>query len=677
MTRATPPRASATALPWRHIPRPPLIQVTLLACVLAVFLPVCSYDFLNFDDDINVYNNYHVTDFSFANLLYFWKGFHQNLFIPLTYTLWGLLANLSDLFPAAAGGALQPSVFHALNLFLHGGSTLALFHILRLLLKHDWAAGAGALLFAVHPVQVETVAWVTGLKDALCGFFSILALWQYLSFAATNAAGQPWRDKRYTLATLFLTAALLSKPSAVTLPLTAALLSSFLSPRSARQLALELGPWLLLAAPFVLITKFAQPTAHHSFVPAFWQRFLIAGDAISFYLGKLLFPVTLGPDYGRTPQSVLTQGWLYVNGLLPYLMAVPIFWKCRKPWSLTAAGAFLAPLLPVLGFISFDFQDLSTVADRYLYMAMLGPALGLSWLALQSRKHQSARFALITLLALLGVKSATQVRVWQNSLSFNTHAVQVNPQSPTAYLNLGADLKEANRLQEAIAALQRSLDLAPQYPQAYIILGDIARETGDPVQALNSYKLALGVQANSARAYANLGLTYMDMNQPAEAIASFLKAIAIEPDFAEVYSNLGILYEPHDQGKAASMYQKAMAINPDLGEAANNLGYLYLEMNRANEAIPLFQRAIAASPGPMAYNNLGLAYVNLGQRQEAADCFQKAITLEAGFGPALINLSKVELQLGNLPAALELADQARARGFDDPEHFRALQKHRR
>lgn len=689
MTGAIRPCPAAQTPAWRTIPQPLLLQLALLICVVAVFSPVWWAGFLNYDDNVNVYKHYRITDFSLDHLRYFWSGPHGNLYIPLTYTLWGLLAKLSALLPATDNAGLHPALFHGTNFMLHAGSVLALFHLLRRLLKNDWGAAAGALLFAVHPVQVEAVAWVTGLKDTLCGFFSMLALWQYLSSATASPYGLPWRDKRYLLATLFLSLALLAKPGAVTVPLAAALLVTFHAPRKARQLILELGPWLLLCLPVVLVTRFAQPATQHDYLPALWPRALVAGDAITFYLGKLLLPLTLGPDYGRTPQYVLAQGWVYATGLLPYLLALLLVWQYRKPWAITAALAFLAPLLPVLGLTPFDFQMFSTVADRYLYLAMLGPALGLGWLAAQHHQRQAVRCVLIGLLVLLSAKSAAQVRIWQTPLRFNSHMVQVNPQSAAGHTNLGVNLKEANRIPEAIDSFRRAIALAPDsshallanlnlgqihemqarpqeaeafyrrameinpmYATAYADYcasqGDQARAAGDLARALRYYQKVLTGRSDAAKDYANLGLVYKDLNNRDEAIAAYLKAIALQADFAEIYNNLGLIYEATDTEKAIRLYQKALAIKPSLGEAANNLGLLYLGLHRELEAIPLFHRAISAYPNhPMPYNNLGMAHANLGQLTIAAEHFQKAIALESDFAPAVNNLEKIEQQLDN------------------------------
>lgn len=702
---ATAPRQARPALQT-------LIQLLLLAAVAAVFLPVCGYEFLNYDDKANVYQNGRLINLSLASLLQFWTEPFEKLYIPLTYTVWGLLAGLTSFFPPANGLAFNPAVFHAANLLVHGLSVLVLFRLLRLMLQDDWAAGAGALLFAVHPVQVETVAWVTGLKDAQSGLFSLLALWQYGAYLAADTTGLPWTHRRYGLASFFFLAALLSKPGAVTLPLAAGALAYFLGKRPARRLAIELGPWLLLAVPVVWITKSSQPVSHFVHVPPVWQRFLIAGDAITFYLGKLALPLTLGPDYGRTPQYVLAQGWAYGTGLLPYLLAALLLWKYRRPWAMAAAGVFSAALLPVLGFSHFDFQANSTVADRYLYLAMLGPSLTLGWVLCQHQKSLALRLLVLAALLLFGLRGAVQVRVWQNSLVFHRHALTVNPASSSAYNNLGDALAEAGRFDEAIPAFQQAIALAPNYPEpynnlgqlyrnkgllqeaivcfnqavannpndasSYFYLADLYRDNGSKAEAVNYY--ALGLERTSpgpeaAMGYVNLGLLHKELNNNDLAIAAFLKALAIKPDFAEVYHSLGLAYEAVDKDKAMRMYQQALALRPDLAATANNLGLLYLGMKREQEAIPLFQQAITLYPdNPLPYNNMGLAYSNLGQLAEAITWLQKAITVNPSYAPAFNNLSRAYLQLGQIPTALDYADKAKALGYSDPAHLEALER---
>lgn len=706
-------------------------RLLLLVAVLAVFLPVAGFDFVNYDDDVNVYANDRILDFSISDLGYFWRQPHALLYVPLTYTVWGGLARLSTLLTNGPGP--HPALFHLANLLLHGAGVLVLFAILRLLLKADanghgavsdfssgpqpmadWPAAAGALLFAVHPVQVEAVAWVTGLKDVLSGFFVLLALWQYLKrHAGPEREVRPWRSWRYGRATLFFVAAMLAKPSAVITPLLAAGLGYLLLAVRPRRLAGELGPWLLLTLPVIVVAKLAQPATAESLTPALWQRLLIAGDALTFYLGTLALPLTLTADYGRSAATVLTQDWLLLSALLPFVLAALLVWKYRRPWALAAAFAFLAALLPVLGLTHFAYQDISTVADRYLYVAMLGPALALAaWLKRCQPGGAALWLGVGLALLLLAAKSAIQVRHWQDAITFNTHAVQATPKNSAAYNNLGLALKAANRQPEAIAAFQQAMNLSSRYVQlykeqrqspaeaaqneqamaqakkamaenpndaaAYFTLGDSAQASGKLTEALSYYKNGVRLQPASAVGHAKLGLVYKALDNHREAIAAYLKAVELDPGFAQVYNNLGLLYEGEDKKKAITMYQKALELQPNLGEAANNLGYLYLGMGRENEAIPLFQKAIGIYPtNPLPHNNLGLAHFNLGHYAEAAACFQQAMTVEPTFAPAVNNLSRVALRLGNIQEALDYAEQAKALGFTDPAHLEALRKHRK
>ena len=182
----------------------------LFFAVMVVFCRVCGYEFLDFDDNLNVYENPLLLHLSPANLLRFWLKPYEGLYIPLTYSLWAILAKFSVWIPAADGKLFNPQLFHSANLLLHGANTIVLFCLLRLLVKKDWPAAAGALLFALHPVQVEEVAWVTGLKGVLSGFFSLLALWLYaLHGSSIQQVPGRW-SRHYLLATLFFFAALLA-----------------------------------------------------------------------------------------------------------------------------------------------------------------------------------------------------------------------------------------------------------------------------------------------------------------------------------------------------------------------------------------------------------------------------------------------------------------------------------
>jgi hypothetical protein len=238
------------------------------------------------------WQNPHLNPPTLAGLKFHWTHAWQELYVPLTYTAWWLLATIAGVKNADGSVGLNPWIFHGANLLAHIISSLIVLRLLRRLLRDrsGWAACAGALLFAVHPVQVETVAWVSGLKDLLCGMFSLLAVYQYVSAD---------RRPNHIAALLFFAAAILSKPTAVALPLILATIDLLLLNRPARDVLKSIIPFALLAVPCMIWTKHAQPSTLIATIPLWWRPF-VAGDAIAYYLLKIVAPIHLAIDYGRT-----------------------------------------------------------------------------------------------------------------------------------------------------------------------------------------------------------------------------------------------------------------------------------------------------------------------------------------------------------------------------------------
>jgi len=454
---------------------PPLLIVLLLmGATLLVFGQVCRHEFLDYDDHKAVYENPYYHPVTAPHVLHFWRHPYFSLYMPATYTTWAALATIARLpQPVSTTGtdthSLDPHVFHAATLVAHILNVLLVFAMLRLLVKHDWAAAAGALLFSLHPVQVEPVAWVTEMKGLLSGFFSLLALWQYCLFAALPRENLKRRRAHYALATLSFSFALLAKPSAVVVPLLAWCLDYWNTRRLSRQSLLPLLPWLAMAVLWVLLTRSVQPIEDKSVLTLLWARPLIAGDALSFYLRQLVLPMHLIPHYGRTPEKVLQSAWIFLTGATPYLLMLGV-WRLRR-FRLTAATAiFVAALLPVLGLIPFGYQAYSTVADRYLYLAMLAPALGLAFL-LARVQHKAAWSLCATLLIILGWRSAVQASYWQNTVTLFEQELRVNPNSWVAHTALGAIADRAGNTEQAVEQYRAALQAKPDYIEARNNLG--------------------------------------------------------------------------------------------------------------------------------------------------------------------------------------------------------------
>jgi hypothetical protein len=489
-----------------------ILGLLVVAITAAIDSPVVGYDFVAWDDALHVYDNPRFHPVTWAHVGAFWRQPYEHLYIPLTYNIWAAVAWLSQ---RIAPGSYTAGLFHALNLLIHLLNVLIVYRLVLLLLDQRkmgaeshtaGMAGVAALIFGLHPLQVEAMAWVSGLKDILAGCWGLIACWQYLACAHAQTVQRRWIH--YGLATVAFLLALLAKPSSVIVPALAWILATSGVRQPWKQAALWLGPWLCTAILWSVWTKSQQPdTAIVSLTPV-WTRPLIALDAITFYLGKLCWPVALGTDYRRTPQSIVAQEWSATMAILPIGLLV-LWWKRHSCWGLwLAAAVFSVGLLPVLEFVPFLFQGHSTVADRYTYLSLLGPAIGLAWAGQRTRPHTAFTLFGVLALGLIGWKSYNQVQVWQNTETLFTQALQVNPQSALAHNNMGFTFAEQGRLEEAITHYQQGLQVRPDFAYTH-----------------NNFGLALAHQGNLEA-----------------AIAAYIQAIRLRPDYVNAHNNLGLLW---------------------------------------------------------------------------------------------------------------------------------------
>lgn len=519
----------------------------------AVFRDVLSAGFVRWDDGLHVYANPYLHPVSSANLAHFWTTPYQNLYIPLSYTLYSLLAMIAHRaapLPTVDGlwVDLDPRVFHAAGLLLHSVNVLLVFTLLRRLLPHrdgegrtaanDGAACAGALLFAVHPLQVEAVAWIAEIRGLLAGVFSLCALQAWLKVLDTSQKGR-W----YVLATLCFALALLSKPSAVALPLMAAVLAGWRA-APARTWLPGLAGWGAFSLFMLLVTHGAQPVTMDLVTPL-WMRPLVAADALVFDLGKLLCPTHLGIDYGRGPLWLRAHGNGYGAGAMVAALGVGL-WTLRRrcPALLTGTGLFAAALLPTLGLTPFAFQVYSTVADRYLYLALLGPAFLLASGLSQIGDSALTRLRLTAFsacgLALLGcaLRTTVQARTWNNSISLFTQALDVNPQSWVACNNLGAVALNLGHPLDALPLLAEAVRLRPGYAEAHANRGVALLLLGARPDAEREFRTAARLKPDYPRAYSGLGDALLAQGRAEDAAAAFRQALALEPGQPQVRAAL-------------------------------------------------------------------------------------------------------------------------------------------
>jgi tetratricopeptide (TPR) repeat protein len=670
-TVSPPQQMAARRGAWRLKVLPLIILVLVTA---AVFGPVAGHRFLAYDDPVDVYENPYLQARSLDNLLRFWRYPYEGLYTPLTYTFYamaawtpGLLAanHITEVIP-------DPRVYHSFNLVLHLLSVLMVWRILTLLLQRtlrsgsgtaagsrslppEWAACGGALLFAIHPLQVEPVAWVAGFKDLLFGLLALMAVWHYLRYVdAKMQPSAPRARLHYGLATGAFVLALLAKPTAVVLPVIVGLLAVWGWRCSWREQIAGLSAWLIVALAWSIFTRWVHPGSVLGYEPPVWARPLIAGDAIFFYLCKLILPLKLGPDYGRSPQAVIEHGRLLFTGWVPFVLAGWLWLQRRKlAWLVTAAGLFVAGLLPVLGLISFDFQRYSTVADRYVYLAMLGPALALAW-ALSRPRKKLATVCGVILLGLFGLRSAWQIPYWHDSETFFKYALQVNADSYLAHNNLGFVLSEQGRDDEALIHLNEALRLEPESPVTHLNLGGVLERQGRLQDAMQHYAEAIRIVPTYARAHTSLGVLLAKQGRYAEALEHHTEALRIEPGYAEAHANLAnVLARLGKFEEAERHYTEALRLNPGYAKAHTNFGITLAMQKRFDEALHQFSEALRLEPNSAkAHANLAGLMLQQGRAREAEQHLTEAIRLDPQYTNARFRLSIALATQGKLDQAI-------------------------
>ena len=610
------------------------------------------------DDDAFVTGNSLLKSAAGLRQIWFEPG-ATTQYYPLTY---------SSLWLEYHFWQLQPWGYHAVNVLLHGLNVLLLFKVLRRLeVPGAWLAAA---VFALHPVEVESVAWIAERKNVLSGACYLGAALVYLNFDRDRK----WASYAGALGLFIL--GLIAKSVIATLP--AALLVMFWWKRGRLSWKREVAPLLPLFAVGIASGLFTA-WMERKFVGAEGSEFdfstlercLIAGRAFWFYLGKLFWPANLVFIYPRwnISQSVWWQYLFPAAALL--LLAGFWLWRGRTRGPLAGLLFFAGMLFPALGFFNVYPFRYSFVADHFQYLAGIGPivlaAAGMTvafgWLE-KSRAFLKPVLG-GALLAMLGVLTWQQCGMYADIETLWRTTLARNPNSFMAHLNLGIVLAQKGSVNEAITQFQTTLDLKPGYAKALNNLGLALLQKGDADEALIRFQEAIKINPNYADACYNLGNALIQKGRVEEAIVSYQKALQIKPDYAEAGYNLGnALIQKGSVAEAITCYQKALKIKPDYVEAHNNLGKTLLKTGRVAEAITHFRKVLQIKPDHVnACYNLGLALLQEGRAGEAIPCFQKTLRLKPDFPEAQNDLAWVlatspQASLRNGDQAVKLAERA-------------------
>jgi tetratricopeptide (TPR) repeat protein len=629
-----------------------LLGLVLVASTVFAYQQVWHAGYI-WDDDVYLTENKLLT--APDGLRRIWFSLESpSQYFPLVYTTFRIERALWGLNPAG---------YHWVNILLHTTNALLLWRLLRnLRVPGAWLAAA---LFALHPVQVESVAWITERKNVLMGFFFLLTLLSWVRFLERDSAG---RRKFYITALVCYALALFSKTTACTLP-AALLLILWLrkEPINWRRI-IQITPFVVLGIAMGVVSlwweRFHQGTQGAPFAVAFPERILIASRAVWFYLSKLFWPSNLTFSYPRwtiAAANPLDYVWL----LALAGVGVAIYFARRYVGRSVAVAAlfFVATLSPMLGLIMLYTFRYSFVADHYQYLASIGPltlvAIGMSRFFAGETTRLFRTPVVAALLLSLAVLTWRQGAMYFDEKTLWRATLARNPASWMAYVNLGNTFVVEGRPEEAVAHYWKALEVNPSHAEAYYNLGRTVGDAGRVEEAIAYYNKALQISPDFAQAHYNLGNTFLRLGRLDQAITHLRQALEIAPHFVDAHNNLGNALR--DNGRveeAIAHFNKALEIDPDSIAARNNLGNALLRLGRTDEALAQLQKALAREPGNAETRiNLAGVLLQMGRFDEAIDHLQKAVQIAPGKAEAHYNLGGALLRAGRLDEAITQFNQ--------------------
>jgi len=542
--------------------------------------------------------------------------------------------------------------YHLVNIVLHASSAFLVAVILRRLAIPG--AALAAMIFAVHPVGVESVAWITELKNTLSGVCYLGAALMYLRFDES-------RERRwYALSAGLFVLALFSKTVTATLP--AALLVIFWWQRGQirwREDVVPLLPMFVIGVSSGLLTAWVERAQIGADGPAFAftfiERCLIAGRAFWFYLGKLVWPTDLMFIYPRWQVSQQVA-WQYAYPLALVALLAGLWWyRTRSRAPLAAVLFFAGTLFPALGFVNVYPFIYSFVADHFQYLASLGIIVLISaGVATLARQWQTA--ASVAIVVPLALLATNQSRQYADAETLYRTTLARNPSCWMAYVNLGKLRQEQARaqaddprlLEEAATDFREALRLEPSISQPYNNLGTVLLTLGKLDEAQAEFQEALKRRPGDPEVQYNLGLVLQKMGRSEEAIAAINAALAKRPDQPGAHLALGDALQSLGRiDEAIVQYNEALRLEPRDAEAHNNIGSALARAGRMNEAVAQYVAALEISPrSARASTNLGLALLRLGRMDEALKRLRDAVTFDPGFVTAHYNLANALAQAG-------------------------------
>jgi len=652
------------------------VSLALAAAAAAVYLPGLHQKFITYDDPGYVTENHHIRNgFNAESISWAFTTGRQSNWHPLTW--------LSLMLDYRIGGG-EPWAFKLTNLLFHAVNASLLFLVLYRMTGALWPGAIVAALFALHPLHVESVAWVSERKDVLSTFFWLATMWCYTRWLQSPKL---WR---YLLILAALAMGLLSKPMLVTLPFVLLLMDLWPFKRwppapeangsqkgkktvadpprvSLRRLFIEKIPLFILASASCVITFLVQRkggAVASMELFSFPVRLQNAIAAYAAYLGKMVWPVNLAviyPHPGRTLPIHEVAGAV----ILLLLLTAICLWqglKRDRRWLLVGWLWYLGTLVPVIGLVQVGAQ---AMADRYTYIPLIGPFIAITWLAGEAVNKAAiprpvAGFASIAILGILAGLSVRQVNYWKDSITLFTHAVESVPNNYIAHGNLGVAYNEAKQYEKAIPHLQETMKFLRDDAAVHNNLGCSYMQLFQYDKALPCFEKAVLLEPQKEIYWFNLGKTLLKLQQPEKAAAAFEKTLSMNPDSAVHHQQLGqALAQLGRYDQAVKHLREAIRLDEREAEYYSDLGNVYLMKDAYSQACEQYEKAIAIQPDLMiAHNNLSVALILDGKKEQALSKARALAEKNPQNADAFCTLGTIYLQLARPEDAISAFQQA-------------------
>ncbi len=664
-SNAAPTMAATTARGQLRLPAW-LLAALLLLVTIVVYWPATSYEFVNYDDHLHVTRNLQVQ----SGLT--WEGMGWAFLNPVNCN-WHPLTVWSHMLDCQLFG-LRPWGHHLTSVLLHAVNAMLVFALLQQMTGARWRSLLVAALFSLHPLRVESVAWVAERKDVLSGCFGLLALIFYARYAEGQRQQAEGRGPRslfnlpspgfYLLSLLLYALGLMSKPMLVTWPFLLLLLDywplrrfSLPSPRPSDppelrrsaapllRLVWEKIPFFALAVATSVVTFLMQKHEGAVAVGGNLPLGERSGNAlISYcrYLGKMFWPTDLAVFYPHPGHWPLAQVVL-AGGLMLGISALLLAWRRRYPCLLMGWLWFVGTLVPVIGLVQVGDQ---AMADRYTYLPSLGvlilTACGACELTRRWR-HPARVLGVASAMAVILCVALTRQQLghWKNSEALFRHALEVTDHNYLAHNNLGLALVGKGQTSEAIRQFQEALRFNPDFAAAHCGLGAIFMEAGQFDEAISRYRTAIRLNPHSAEAVYNLGVALYSKGEIDEAISQYREAIRLNPNDALARNSIGVaLAKRGETDEAIRQFQEALRLKPNETDAHYNLANALVRKGQMDEAISQYEEALRAKRHDAdVHNNFGVALWRKGRNEEAISQFQEALRLKPNHADARRNLN--------------------------------------